>query len=123
MRFATQISGCEVVIHTAYDFAGDQERQKKTALEGTRHVCEAVLKNAVARLVYTSSFAVYGWSRNGDLTEASPWQAGGEPLPESEEGCGALDSEVPPRSAGTSSSIAAHSGIWSLRRLDDGAGE
>jgi nucleoside-diphosphate-sugar epimerase len=71
------VRGCEVVFHTAYDFAGDQERQKKTALDGTRHVCEAVLKNGVARLVYTSSFAVYGWSRNGELTETSPWQAGG----------------------------------------------
>jgi nucleoside-diphosphate-sugar epimerase len=38
-----------------------------------------VLKNAVARLVYTSFFAVCGWSRNGELTEASPWQAGGSP--------------------------------------------
>ena len=70
------VQGCEFVFHCAYDFAGDKEAQRKAGINGTRHICEAVLEHGVSRLVYTSSFSVYGLTGDGDLTESSPWQGG-----------------------------------------------
>jgi nucleoside-diphosphate-sugar epimerase len=68
------VQGCEVVFHCAYDFSGDPVRQRKSGIDGTRHLCEAALLNKVARLVHVSSVAVYGPTLDGDLDEKSPWR-------------------------------------------------
>jgi nucleoside-diphosphate-sugar epimerase len=67
------VQGCDVVFHCAYDFSGTREAQNRTGIEGTRHVSEAVLQEGVSRLVHVSTFAVYGTTPEGDLTESSPW--------------------------------------------------
>ncbi len=65
---------CDVVFHCAFDFHGSLNDRKQAGIEGTRHVCEAVLSQGVRRLVYLSTFAVYGRTKDGELTESSTWQ-------------------------------------------------
>jgi nucleoside-diphosphate-sugar epimerase len=66
-------AGCEAVFHCAYDFEGSAEQQTQISVQGTRNVCEAVLKESVSRLVHVSTFAVYSPAPSGDLDESSPW--------------------------------------------------
>lgn len=74
------ISGCEVVFHVAADYrlwVRDPEQMYRSNVEGTRTLLEAVRKQHVRRVVYTSSVATMGFTSNGHgpghLTdEASP---------------------------------------------------
>ena len=66
-------SGCEAVFHCAYDFTGSRNEQLRTGKTGTQNVCEAVLRERVARLVHVSTFVVYSPMSSGVLTEQSIW--------------------------------------------------
>jgi dihydroflavonol-4-reductase len=74
------VAGCEVVFHVAADYrlwVRDPEQMYQANVEGTRAILEAVRKNGVRRVVYTSSVATMGFAANGNgnghpADEASP---------------------------------------------------
>jgi len=62
------MSGCEVVFHVAADYrlwVRDPNEMYRSNVEGTRAIIEAARKNAVRCVVYTSSVATMGFTRNG----------------------------------------------------------
>jgi dihydroflavonol-4-reductase len=62
------IAGCDVVFHVAADYrlwVRDPEEMYRANVEGTRAILEAARKNRVRRVVYTSSVATMGFTRNG----------------------------------------------------------
>jgi nucleoside-diphosphate-sugar epimerase len=69
------VAGCAVVFHCAYDFSGTRDEQKRTGLEATGGLAEAVLTNHVPRMVHVSSFSVYDPMSDSELTESSHWPA------------------------------------------------
>ena len=70
------MSGCDTVFHVAADYrlwARDPQEMYRSNVEGTRAILEAARKNGVRRLVYTSSVATMGFTRNGNpADEDSP---------------------------------------------------
>ena len=71
------ISGCEVVFHVAADYrlwVRDPAEMYRSNVEGTRTLLEAVRKQGVRRVVYTSSVATMGFGSNdnggGPTTDA-----------------------------------------------------
>jgi dihydroflavonol-4-reductase len=62
------ISGCDTVFHVAADYrlwVRDPGEMYRSNVEGTRAILEAARKNGVRRVVYTSSVATIGFTRNG----------------------------------------------------------
>ena len=70
------MAGCEVVFHVAADYrlwVRDPDEMYRSNVEGTRAILEAARKNGVRRVVYTSSVATIGFTRNGHpANEDSP---------------------------------------------------
>jgi dihydroflavonol-4-reductase len=70
------MSGCDTVFHVAADYrlwARDPAEMYRSNVEGTRAILEAARKNGVRRMVYTSSVATMGFTRNGNpADEDSP---------------------------------------------------
>ena len=70
------MSGCDTVFHVAADYrlwVRDPGEMYRSNVEGTRAILEAARKNAVRRLVYTSSVATIGFSSDGrSADEDSP---------------------------------------------------
>ena len=70
------MAGCDVVFHVAADYrlwVRDPNEMYRSNVEGTRAILEAARKNGVRRLVYTSSVATIGFTRNGyPANEDSP---------------------------------------------------
>ena len=70
------MSGCDTVFHVAADYrlwVRDPEQMYRSNVEGTRAILEAARKNGVRRVVYTSSVATMGFTRNGNpADEDSP---------------------------------------------------
>jgi dihydroflavonol-4-reductase len=70
------MSGCDTVFHVAADYrlwARDPEEMYRSNVEGTRAILESARKNGVRRVVYTSSVATMGFTRNGNpADEDSP---------------------------------------------------
>jgi dihydroflavonol-4-reductase len=70
------ISGCDVVFHVAADYrlwVRDPDAMYRANVEGTRAILRAARKNKVRRVVYTSSVATMGFTRNGrPADEESP---------------------------------------------------
>ncbi len=70
------IAGCDVIFHVAADYrlwVRDPEEMFRANVEGTRAILDAARKNKVRRVVYTSSVATMGFTRNGaPATEDSP---------------------------------------------------
>ncbi|MFZ0759554.1 MAG: hopanoid-associated sugar epimerase [Candidatus Sulfotelmatobacter sp.] len=62
------MAGCEVVFHVAADYrlwVRNPAEMYGSNVEGTRTILEAARKNGVRCVVYTSSVATMGFSRNG----------------------------------------------------------
>ena len=62
------MSGCDTVFHVAADYrlwVRDPAEMYRSNVEGTRAILEAARKNAVRRVVYTSSVATVGFTGNG----------------------------------------------------------
>lgn len=55
------VEGADVVVHLAFLIFGSPKRSRDINLRGSRHVFEATRAAGVARLVYTSSVAAYGF--------------------------------------------------------------
>jgi dihydroflavonol-4-reductase len=74
------IAGCDVVFHVAADYrlwVRDPAEMYRANVEGTRAILEAARKNRVRRVVYTSSVATMGFTRNGHpADENSPVSLG-----------------------------------------------
>ena len=70
------MAGCDVVFHVAADYrlwVRDPNEMYRSNVEGTRAILEAARKNRVRRVVYTSSVATIGFTRNGyPANEDSP---------------------------------------------------
>src|SRR5579863_9205341 len=70
------MSGCDTVFHVAADyrlFVRDPNEMYRSNVEGTRAILEAARKNGVRRVVYTSSVATMGFTKNGTpANEDSP---------------------------------------------------
>ncbi len=70
------MSGCDTVFHVAADYrlwVTDPKEMYRSNVEGTRAILEAARKNAVKSVVYTSSVATIGFTRNGQpADEDSP---------------------------------------------------
>jgi len=70
------MSGCDTVFHVAADYrlwVRDPGEMYRSNVEGTRAILEAVRKNGVRRVVYTSSVATVGFTSNGSpADEDSP---------------------------------------------------
>ena len=58
------VAGVDVVVHLAFIIFGDPDESRRVNLEGSRNVFEAAVHAGVARLVYTSSVAAYGFDRS-----------------------------------------------------------
>jgi nucleoside-diphosphate-sugar epimerase len=72
---ADLVAEADVVVHLAYILFGSREESRRVNLQGTRTVFEAaVAAPRVARLVYTSSVAAYGYHPDNPvpLTEDVP---------------------------------------------------
>jgi dihydroflavonol-4-reductase len=62
------MSGCDTVFHVAADYrlwVRDPAGMYRSNVEGTRAILEAVRKNGVQRVIYTSSVATVGFTSNG----------------------------------------------------------
>jgi dihydroflavonol-4-reductase len=62
------MAGCDTVFHVAADYrlwVRDPGEMYRSNVEGTRAILEAARKNGVRRVVYTSSVATIGFTRNG----------------------------------------------------------
>jgi dihydroflavonol-4-reductase len=62
------MSGCDTVFHVAADYRlwlRDPNEMYRSNVEGTRAILEAARKNGVKHIVYTSSVATIGFTRNG----------------------------------------------------------
>ena len=70
------MAGCDVVFHVAADYrlwVRDPNEMYRSNVEGTRAILEAARNNGVRRVVYTSSVATIGFTRNGyPANEDSP---------------------------------------------------
>jgi dihydroflavonol-4-reductase len=66
------MAGCDAVFHVAADYrlwVRDPEQMYRSNVEGTRAVLEAARRNAVRRVVYTSSVATMGFTSNGTVAD------------------------------------------------------
>ncbi|HXV97004.1 MAG TPA: NAD-dependent epimerase/dehydratase family protein [Anaerolineae bacterium] len=68
------VQGCEVVFNCAHEGSLKKEQQKALTLQSAQNLGEASLQAGVSRFVHVSTFAVYGPTLDGNLTELSPWQ-------------------------------------------------
>ena len=62
------MSGCDTVFHVAADYrlwVRDPEAMYRSNVAGTQTLLEAARRNGVRRVVYTSSVATMGFTRNG----------------------------------------------------------
>lgn len=77
--FATHLEGVDVLVHLAFvmDEMDDLNLMRSINIDGTRNVFEAAVDAGVGRIVYTSSYIVYGAHPDNDLplTEDSPLRA------------------------------------------------
>src|SRR5207237_4363935 len=68
--------GCEFVFHVAADYrlwVRDPEQMYRSNVEGTRAVIRASQESGVRRVIYTSSVATIGFTREGHIAgEDSP---------------------------------------------------
>ena len=70
------MQGCEFVFHVAADYrlwVRDPQEMYKANVEGTRAIIDAARESGVRRVIYTSSVATMGFTREGHVaTEESP---------------------------------------------------
>ena len=66
------LAGCDTVFHVAADYrlwVRDPQQMYRANVEGTRALLDAARKNAVQRVVYTSSVATIGFTSNGHTAD------------------------------------------------------
>lgn len=83
-------AGCEAVYHLAAEHRDDvtpKSRYYEVNVRGARHVCAAADANGIKRIVFTSSFAVYGLDRGtpDEQTRPDPFNDYGQSKLEAEQ--------------------------------------
>lgn len=73
------MQGCSHVFHVAAALGGPLDRQRRTNVEGTRHVMQAAIHHRVTHVSHISTIAVYGFGARGDITERTPPAPGHDP--------------------------------------------
>jgi nucleoside-diphosphate-sugar epimerase len=75
------VNGCDIVFHAAALTSDWGALQDFTDINvgGTRHVCEAVVRHKVQRLVYISSFECFNHSRFERIDEQTPYAIRNQP--------------------------------------------
>ena len=66
------LAGCDTVFHVAADYrlwVRDPQQMYRANVDGTRALLDAARKNAVRRVVYTSSVATIGFTSNGHTAD------------------------------------------------------
>jgi len=66
------VAGCDVIFHVAADYrlwVRDPEQMYRANVDGTKAVLASARKNAVRRVVYTSSVATMGFRSNGTAAD------------------------------------------------------
>src|SRR5262249_57003011 len=70
------MAGCEFVFHVAADYrlwVRDPQEMYRANVEGTRAIITAAQQSGVKRVIYTSSVATMGFTKEGHIaTETSP---------------------------------------------------
>ena len=70
------MAGCEFVFHVAADYrlwVRDPQEMYRANVEGTRAIIKAAQQSGVKRVIYTSSVATMGFTKEGHIaTETSP---------------------------------------------------
>ena len=70
------MAGCEFVFHVAADYrlwVRDPDQMYQSNVEGTRAIIQAAQETGVRRVIYTSSVATMGFTRDGHIAgEDSP---------------------------------------------------
>ena len=72
------VAGADVVFHCAYGKDGDDQSRKSTTVNGAEHVMAAALRHKVSRVVYVSTFSVYGDFKVAELDETAPRKITGD---------------------------------------------
>jgi nucleoside-diphosphate-sugar epimerase len=65
------VAGSDVIFHCAYGKDGDDDARKSATVKGADHVMAAALRHNVSRVVYASTFAVYGKLTAAELDESA----------------------------------------------------
>ncbi len=78
-RMAELVQGCTVVFHVAAATGGPINHQRTINVEATRKLALAAAQAGVARIVYVSTIAVYGFRYQGTITEEMPPQPRHDP--------------------------------------------
>src|SRR5712671_3664721 len=66
------MAGCDVVFHVAADYrlwVRDPDQMYRSNVEGTRAIIRAAQECSVRRVIYTSSVATMGFSKDGRLAD------------------------------------------------------
>lgn len=84
------LQGCEAVYALAAEHRDDvtpRSRYYDVNVKGTQNICDACDENGIKRLVFTSSFAVYGLNANkpDELSQTAPFNDYGQSKLEGEE--------------------------------------
>ena len=87
---ATAFKGCDAVYHLAAEHRDDvtpRSRYYDVNVKGTQNVCDACDANNIKRLVFTSSFAVYGLNTGtpDEMSKPAPFNDYGQSKLEGEE--------------------------------------
>ena len=72
------VAGTDVVFHCAYGKDGDDQSRKSTTVNGAEHVMAAALRHKVSRVVFISTFSVYGDFKVAELDETAPRKITGD---------------------------------------------
>jgi nucleoside-diphosphate-sugar epimerase len=72
------VAGADVVFHCAYGKDGDDRSRKSTTVNGAEHVMASALRHKVSRIVYVSTFSVYGDFKVAELDETAPRKITGD---------------------------------------------
>ena len=72
------VAGADVVFHCAYGKDGDDQSRKNTTVNGAEHVMASALRHKVSRVVYVSTFSVYGDFKGEELDESAPRKVTGD---------------------------------------------
>lgn len=72
------VTGCDLVFHCAYGKDGDDRARRHATVAGAENVLAASLRHNVSRIVYASTFSVYGELTTSHLDETAPRRITGD---------------------------------------------
>ena len=76
------VRDCSIVVHCARGTHGTLDERRAVDVEGARNIFESSIHARVARVVHTSTVAVYGVPDSGFVEEGRPYGDDGDPYAE-----------------------------------------